>query len=245
MKVEIVIPAYNPGPFLSEAIESCLKQSYKNYSITVIDDCSSENVEGVIKLYPGVKLLKTDKNSGPSAARNLGIKNSKADLISFLDSDDIMAPEKLFYSVEEFKKDPSIGMTCGNYKIIYNRSRMMRPFYSRPIKISYPLMMRQNFVASGSTTVRRDVLEDVGLFDESLWISEDYDLWLRIAEKYSIKYIHRVLYYYSVIKNGGSLTNSQDSIDIGKKNNEIIRRASKARMLKNEYNKIKKQKNSD
>ena len=240
MKVEIIIPAYNPGPFLAEAIESCLRQSYKQYSITVIDDCSTENIEGVTSLYPGIKLLRTDRNSGPSAARNLGIKSSNADLISFLDSDDIMAPEKLFYSVQEFEKDDSIGMTCGNYKILYNRSRMMRPFYNRPIKINYPLMLRQNFVASGSATVRRSVFDDVGFFDETLWISEDYDMWLRIIEKHSIKYIHRVLYYYSVIKNGGSLTNSSNSVDIGKKNNEKIRKASKARMLKHEYNKIKK-----
>lgn len=237
MKVEIIIPAYNPGPYLRDAIESCLNQTYKDYSITVIDDCSSENIEGIIKLYPGVNLIKTDKNSGPSAARNLAIKQSSADLISLLDADDIMAREKLFYSVKEFEA-ADIGMTCGNYKILYNRSRMMRPFYSRPIKISYPLMMRQNFVASGSTTIRRDVFDDVGFFDESLWISEDYDMWLRIAEKYSIKYIHRILYYYSVIKNGGSLTNSENSIDVGKKNNEKIRAASRARMLRHEYNKI-------
>lgn len=237
MKVEIIIPAYNPGPYLKDAIESCLNQSYKNYSITVIDDCSSENIEGIVKLYPEVNLIKTEKNSGPSAARNLAIKQSRADLISLLDADDIMAREKLFYSVKEFEA-ADIGMTCGNYKILYNRSRMMGPFYSRPIKISYPLMMRQNFVASGSATIRRDVFDDVGFFDESLWISEDYDMWLRIAEKYSIKYIHRVLYYYSVIKNGGSLTNSENSIDVGKKNNEKIRAASRARMLRHEYNKI-------
>lgn len=239
MKVEIIIPAYNPGPYLKDAIESCLNQSYKNYSITVIDDCSSENIEGIVKLYPGVNLIKTEKNSGPSAARNLAIKQSKADLISLLDADDIMAREKLFYSVKEFET-ADIGMTCGNYKIIYNRSKLMNQFYSRPIKISYPLMMRQNFVASGSTTIRRDVFNDVGFFDESLWISEDYDMWLRIAEKYSIKYIHRVLYYYSVIKNGGSLTNSSNSEDLGRANNRKIRAASKARMLEREYNKIKK-----
>lgn len=240
MKVEIIIPAYNPGGYLQDAIESCLRQSYKNFSITVVDDCSTENIEGVIALYPGVRLLRTAKNSGPSAARNIGIKSTDADLVSFLDADDIMAPEKLFYSVKELEKDPSIGMTCGNYKILYNRSRMMRPFYSRPIKISYPLMLRQNFVASGSTTVRRSVFDDVGFFDESLWISEDYDMWLRIIEKYDAKYIHRILYYYSVIKSGGSLTNSSNSIEIGKKNNEKIRKASKARTLKREYNKVKK-----
>jgi len=238
MKVEIIIPAYNPGPYLKDAIESCLNQSYKDYSITVIDDCSSQNIEGITKLYPKVKLIKTDKNSGPSAARNLGIKSTDAELISLLDADDIMERDKLYYSVREFD-NPDIGMTCGNYQILYNRNRLMKPFYSRPLKISYPLIMRQNFIASGSVTIRKDILDDVGLFDESLWISEDYDMWLRIAEKYSIKYIHKTLYYYSVIKNGGSLTNSSNSEDLGRANNEKIRAASKARMLEYEYNKNK------
>jgi glycosyltransferase involved in cell wall biosynthesis len=240
MKVEIIIPAYNPGPYLKQAIESCLQQSYKNFSITVIDDCSTENVSAITKLYPKVKLLKTEQNSGPSAARNLGIKSTDADLISLLDADDIMAKEKLYYSVEEFRKDGDIAMTCGNYKIIYNRTKMMRPFYSRPIKINYPLMYRQNLVASGSTTIKREVFDDVGFFDESLWISEDYDMWLRVVEKYPIKYIHKVLYYYSVIKNGGSLTNSENSVHAGRVNNEIIRMASKVRVLKHEFSKFEK-----
>lgn len=229
-KVDIVIPAYNPGAYLKDAIESVLSQTYKDYNLFVIDDCSTENIENITRFYPSVNLLKTDKNSGPSAARNLGIKAGSAEFISFLDSDDIMHKEKLEKSISVLEKKPEVGMTCGNYRIVYNRKALLKPFYKNPVKIDHKLLMRQNFVASGSTTVRRSVLDEVGLFDESLWISEDYDLWVRISEKYKIEYIHDILYYYSVFPSMGSLTNKPESSEVGRKNNLLIRKRSIERM---------------
>ena len=69
--------------------------------------------------------------------------------------------------------------------------------------------MMQNFVASGSATIKREVLNDVGLFNEEYWIAEDYDMWIRISERYSIEYIHQILYYYSIIPRGDSLTQQE------------------------------------
>ena len=231
-KVDVIIPAYNPGAYLRDAIESVLSQTYKNFELFVVDDCSTENIESITKFYPSIKLLRTEKNSGPSAARNLGIKSGESEFVSFLDSDDIMHKQKLEKSIKALEKDASIGMTCGNYRIVYNREVLLKPFYRKPVNIDHKLLMRQNFVASGSTTVRRSVLEDIGLFDESFWISEDYDLWIRISEKYKIKYIHEILYYYSVFPSMGSLTNRPESSDVGRKNNLIIRKRSAERVKK-------------
>ena len=75
---------------------------------------------------------------------------------------------------------------------------------------NYDLMMKQNFVASGSTTVKKSVFDDIGLFNEEYWIAEDYDMWVRISEKYKIKYIHEVLYYYSIVSGDSSLTQRAD-----------------------------------
>lgn len=236
-KIDIIIPAYNPGPYLRDALNSVFCQTYKNFEVFVIDDCSTQNIDSIVRSYPNVNLLKTDKNSGPSAARNLGIKMGNSEFISFLDSDDIMDNKKLERTMAAFEREPYIGMVCGNYRVIYNRRNIKKPFYSNPIDITYNRMLRQNFVASGSTTLKRSVLDDVGLFDESLWISEDYDLWLRVSEKYKIKYLHEVLYYYSIIPNNGSLTNSDNSKSLGKKNNELIRARSISRMKNAKYKK--------
>jgi len=210
MWVDIVMPAYNPGKEFVDAIRSCLNQSYKKYSIIVVDDHSSVDVKKLLWDFPSVKYIRNDKNLGPAGARNVGIKESKAEYISFLDADDIMHKDKLKVSMDMFSKDKDIGMVCGNYKVMMNRRKLSEPFYKKPIKISHALLMRQNFIASGSVTVKRSVFDDVGLFDETLWIAEDYDMWVRISEKHNIEYLHKILYYYSVIPEGNSLTQRSD-----------------------------------
>ena len=230
MLVDIIIPAYNPGAYLKDALNSCIAQKYKNYTVTVIDDNSSEDVKAITDKFPNVNYIRNDKNLGPGGARNVGIRNTSGELISMLDADDIMHPRKLELSVGEFRKSEEIGMTCGNYRILVNRSKMMRPFYRRPINIDYDLLMKQNYVASGSVTMRRSAIENVGLFDEKYWISEDYDMWLRISEKYPVKYIDNILYYYSVIPKGDSLTQRDDIQKNHIKNIEEIRERSKERM---------------
>ena len=228
--VDVIIPAYNPGRYLRDSIESVLSQTYKDFSIIVIDDCSTQSIKPIVDSYDNTVYYRTDRNLGPAGARNLAIKNSSAEFISLLDADDLMHKDKLRLSIEELRKDSGVGMTCGNYRVVRNRKDLMRPFYSRPIDINYSMLMRQNFVASGSTTIRRDVFEKVGLFDELYRISEDYDMWVRIAESFRIKYIHNVLYYYSVIPSEGSLTNMADSKATGERNSKLIRAASRKRM---------------
>ena len=229
-RVDIIIPAYNPGEYIHDALRSAFGQSFDDIGVIVVDDCSDNSLESLASLYPGIKYYRTSKNSGVSAARNLAITNSSAEFISLLDADDIMHRDKIKESLSVLDSQKNIGMTCGNYRVIYNRKKLCRPFYSKNINITYPLLMRQNFVASGSTTIRRSVLDDVGAFDESLWISEDYDMWLRISEKYKIKYINKVLYYYSVIPDSESLTNRFDSKSAGEKNSSLIRGRSRDRV---------------
>jgi glycosyltransferase involved in cell wall biosynthesis len=209
MKVDIVIPTHNPNAYIFEAIDSCLAQSYKNITINIVDDASENKIDFVKKKYPKLNYLRLEQNSGPAAARNFGIKNTSGDLVSFLDDDDIMNQDKIFYSVEEFKQNKDIGMTCGNYQIFAN-GRLMKPFYPMSIKVNHQSLMKINLVASGSTTVRRDVLKEIGGFNEKYWIGEDYATWLHISELYPIKYIHKVLYFYRIVRGSNRLTQRED-----------------------------------
>lgn len=229
MKVDIIMPTYNPKSYIVEAIDSCLNQSYKDYKLTVVDDCSTSDISGLKKRYPQVNFIKTPENVGPGGARNYGISMTTAPLISFLDDDDIMNQEKLFSSVHAMINNPELGMVCGNYKILVN-GRVRPQFYPQKIIINHAKLMSQNFVASGSTTIRRDVFNKIGPFNEKYWIAEDYDYWLRISELYPIEYIHKVMYYYRIIPNGGSLTQRSDIQLKHAENIKEIRKASIDRM---------------
>lgn len=229
--VDVIIPAYNPGVFLDEAIRSALAQSYDKVNIIVVDDNSREDVEKITKKYKNITYIRNNKTLGPAASRNIAIEASDAPYISLLDADDIWCRNKLRRSMSAFKVNPDIGMTCGNYKMLINRKKLLKPFYKSPIKVSWNKLINQNFVASGTTTIRRDVMEQIGGFDESLWVSEDYKAWLTISEEYPIHYIHDVLYYYSWIKKeGSSLTKRADIMAKQDSNIAKIRAESRRRM---------------
>lgn len=234
MLVDIIIPAYNPGSYVLEAVNSCYAQSYSDIRVTVIDDCSTQDLEfkALKQKFPKINLLRTPTNGGPAAARNHGILHTDGALISFLDADDIMARDKILYSVKEFEINQDLGMTCGNYQILINRHKLRTPFYKSAPIINWQTLMRKNLVASGSVTVRRRALEDVGLFDERFWIGEDAELWLRLSEKYSIKYIPKVLYIYSICPGNQSLTQRDDIQKNHLKNLEIMRKESQERITK-------------
>ncbi|NQY07253.1 MAG: glycosyltransferase family 2 protein, partial [Flavobacteriaceae bacterium] len=107
----IIIPAYNPGKYLASAIKSCLNQRYKNYTITVVDDNSTEDLKETLRRYPSVNYIRNEENIGPGASRNVGIRATNGDLVSLLDADDIMHSRKLKETIKAFKKKPNIGMT--------------------------------------------------------------------------------------------------------------------------------------
>tara|TARA_B100001287_G_C22624912_1_gene502002 strand:+ start:33 stop:767 length:735 start_codon:yes stop_codon:yes gene_type:complete len=212
-KVDVIIPVYNSKEYLEEALTSCVNQIFKDFTVYVIDDNSTENIKDVVDMFSkklDIVYIKNPKNMGPAASRNVGIKKGSADFISFLDSDDIWTTQKLSLSIKEFRDNPQIGMTCGNYRVWSERKILNKNFYKFPVNVNFETLKKVNYVASGSVTVKRSVIEDVGLFNEDYKVAEDYDLWVRISKKYKIKYIHRVLYHYSWISDGNSLTKRSD-----------------------------------
>lgn len=228
MSVDLIVPAYH-GHYLHETLTSCMQQSYRDYQVTVVDNNSPNDIKSICDQFPRVNYIRSPENNGPSGARNFGIQHTSRPYISFIDDDDVLHQDKLLYSMREFKRNPRLGMTCGNYKILVN-GRLRSQFYKQSINIDHNALMRINYVASGSTTVKREVFQDVGLFNEDYWIAEDYDMWVRIAEKYPIKYIHKVLYYYRIIPGSKSLTQRNDIQACHESNIIAIKKASRERL---------------
>lgn len=233
--ISVIIPTYNRAHYICEAIDSALAQTYKNIEIIVVDDGSTDNTKDIIhQLYNSKVTYILQKNAGPSSARNNGIKHSKGDLIAFLDSDDVWLPEKLEKQVKLIDQSHDIGLVaCGIYKIDSDKNIVGNPVINRNYnsKRSFlkELMIHNIITGGGSNSlIRRECFERVGLFDENLWIGEDWNLWLRIAKQYEVRFVEEPLIKYRIHGNNlhKDLTKAEDSM---KKN--VLRNTNKYQLI--------------
>jgi glycosyltransferase involved in cell wall biosynthesis len=198
--ISVVIPTHNRRGLLARALDSVLSQTAKADEILVVDDGSSDGTERfVAETYPRVRLLRQE-NLGVSAARNAGIRAARGELIAFLDSDDEWLPRKLERQLEAMKASPDRPL-CHTDEIWIRRGRRVNPmkkhrkFGGWIFERSLPLCV----ISPSSVVVERRLLDDVGLFDESLPACEDYDLWLRICCRSPVLFIDEPL----IVKHGG------------------------------------------
>jgi glycosyltransferase involved in cell wall biosynthesis len=197
-KVSVITTTYNRAHYVREAIDSALAQTYPNVEIIVVDDGSTDETQAVLKGYGDKISHFYQNNQGLSAARNLGIKNSSGEYLAFLDDDDIWLPEKLELQVAYMEAHPEVGMVHADMFVLSERSGDSRPRkreFSRPIPSGYvlPELIQRNFILVCTALVRRSCLDTAGLFDPELRAAEDYNLWLRIARRFSITYMDRPL----------------------------------------------------
>jgi glycosyltransferase involved in cell wall biosynthesis len=186
--VSVIIPTYNRELFIAEAIESALAQTYRNTEIIVVDDGSTDRTAEIVDAYrDSVRYYRQD-NKGPAAARNLGIHLSNGQYIAFLDSDDRWLPEKLSMQMELMHKNPSAGMIgCGEHCIDARGNRYWTGYASPQVSIK-ELMIRCTAMGGASRAlVRRECFDVVGLFDESLLLNQDWDMWLKIGKRFEIR----------------------------------------------------------
>lgn len=200
--IDIIIPVYNPGPFLELCVESCLSQLYLGkYKITIIDDGSTEVLPKTWGKRVGIdiEMIRSEENKGAAYARNVGIKHTTGDLIVFQDADDMMTPDRLAITVEHFQNNPSTVMVCGNWRWEVDGVMEENPRFLEPHPIIDQVALLFDFpVVCSTVSLRRKVLEKTGLFNESYEIGEDYDLWARVLEHYpnQVQYIHKELLYH-------------------------------------------------
>ncbi len=186
--VSVIIPTFNYGRYLSRAIESVLAQTYTNIEIIVVDDGSTDDTKEIVHKYndPMISYIRHEHNYGLSIARNSGIKIAKGDYLAFLDSDDFWLPEKLHLQMEIFRDSPaSLGLVYTAADVFDECtgkiSKMPAPSYRGQVLSS---LLFENRLGGGSSSVliKRVCFDSVGVFDPSLMVYEDWDMWLRISE---------------------------------------------------------------
>ena len=200
ISVSIIIPTFNRGWTLKTAIDSVLAQSFDNYELIVVDDGSSDNTPNLIATYAEQITCIQQKNRGVSAARNTGIRASHGSLIAFLDSDDYWLPDKLAIQTAFFDANPEATI-CQTEEIWVRNGLRVNPKkkHTKPSGNIFEHSLSLCLVSPSAVMLRRELFDDVGLFDETLPACEDYDMWLRISCRYPVHLIDTPL----IIKNGG------------------------------------------
>ena len=183
----MIIPCWNRKQIVSRAIQSVLNQSLAAAEIIVVDDGSDDGTaEMVGQRFPQVTLLR-QSNKGVSAARNAGIKQAQHQWIALLDSDDEWLPDKLSTQLNALQQQPDRRI-CHIDEIWVRRGKRVNPMqkHAKPDGWIFEQCLPLCCVSPSSVLLHRSILDDVGLFDESLPACEDYDLWLRIFRKYPV-----------------------------------------------------------
>ena len=192
--VSVIIPTHNRASALRRAVQSVLGQAFSDYEVIVVDDGSTDDTSDVIAGFgPRVQYVRQE-SKGPSAARNLGIRRSTGRYVAFLDDDDEFLPGKLEVQAAFMEDAPDFGMTYSAVEAVDESGRVVPDYY--PTSLSgwiYRDIVFGCSIATPTVMIRREVLSDVGPFDEKMRIGEDMDLWRRVSRRYPIGLIRQPL----------------------------------------------------
>lgn len=208
--VSVIIPAYNVSAFIADAVRSALEQTVQDHEVIVVNDGSRDTAELETALGPFRNRITylVQENRGPSATRNLGIRSARGQYIAMLDADDMWLPYYLEDQLGRAAADPAADVLYGDAEIfgdVPQAGRRFMEFSPSDGEVTFESLVTQRCNVMISALVRRSMLERVGMFDESLRSSEDFELWLRVAHAGGrFNYTRRVLARYR--KRSGSLT---------------------------------------
>ena len=203
--VSIIMPSYNTAPFIAESIRSVQAQTYGDWELLIVDDCSNDHTDEIVKPYLAderIRYLKNEKNSGAAVSRNRALREAKGKWIAFLDSDDLWAPEKLEKQIAFMEKN-GYHFSYTNYNEINEKSQPLGRAVTGPKRITKSGMY--NYCWPGCLTVMYD-REHVGLIQiADIKKNNDYAMWLKVCHKADCYLLSETLAQYR--KRQGSISN--------------------------------------
>lgn len=201
--ISIIMPSYNTANYISESINSVIRQTYKNWELIIVDDCSTDNTDEIINKFlkdERIKYLKNEKNSGAAISRNKALREAKGRWIAFLDSDDLWVQEKLEKQIN-FMEENNYIFTYTDYRINLNGKWL--PYINTGPDIVNKRKI-YDYCYFSTITVMYDQTK-IGLIQiEDLKKHNDYAMWLKIIEKSNCYRLSECLSYY--IKHENSIS---------------------------------------
>lgn len=206
--VSIIMPSYNTAKFIEHTINSVLAQTYKNWELIIVDDCSTDNTDEIVGQFlidKRIKFLKNERNSGAAISRNRALREAKGKWIAFLDSDDLWKPEKLMWQIK-FMKKHGYHFSYTNYSEIDERGKSNGITVTGPKRITKTGMF--NYCWPGCLTVMYD-RDYVGLIQiADIKKNNDYAMWLKVCQKADCFLLNRCLARYRKGRKGSVSTHS-------------------------------------
>ena len=194
-RVSVILPSYNRSQSVGLAVESVLKQSFRDFELCVVDDGSEDDTVEILDSIPGsFNTLRLKKNAGVSHARNCGIRSTDSEWVAFLDSDDVWHHQKLEKQIDTTLERPKHLLHFTDEIWIRNGKRINPKLrhQKREGWIFQP-SLELCLMAPSTVMLKRELLEQCGLFDEELPVCEDYDLWLRITAHHQVSFLNEAL----------------------------------------------------
>ena len=225
--VSVVLPVWNAERYLAGAIESVLAQSFADFELLIVDDGSTDGSGASIRRYRDhrIRHIENDKNLGVTRSLNLALERARGRYVARMDADDLCAPERLERQVAFLDAHRDVALVA-------SRARWIDAHGTEIGVIDTPVdgetlcrrLRRRNCIVHGSVMIRSEVVREVGGYDESMERAEDYDLWLRLAERHRIAVLPDLLYSWREHAGGVGLRHLEQQLQVAERARLAARR---------------------
>ncbi|HWI18400.1 MAG TPA: glycosyltransferase [Vicinamibacterales bacterium] len=219
--VSVIIPAYNAEAFIADTIRSVLAQTYQDFEIIVVDDGSKDGTVAALEPFNGSVRVHTQANGGVAKARNTGASLATGAFIAFLDADDLWLPQKLERQLQHASAPMTFTdrLNIGDRGDLPELQSLVTPMHGGDVFVR--LLREGNFITNTSVMMRRALFDKMGGFYTGLNGTEDWDLWIRIAERHEVGFVPEPLVKYRF--HGGGI--SRNFMRMGRERVLVIERA--------------------
>ena len=197
--VSIVMPSFNMASYIAESIRSVLNQTYTNWELIIVDDCSTDNTAEIVSSFNDsrIRYFKNEKNSGAAISRNLAFREARGEYVAFLDSDDLWREDKLEKQIH-FMESNNYSFTYTNYERIDDNGNRIGVFCTGPKIVTKTKMYRYCYLGCLTVMYKRKDFLDLQISD--IKKNNDYAIWLRICKTFDCYLLEENLGYYRVRK---------------------------------------------
>ena len=214
--VSILLTCYNHIRYLPACVEGVRKQSFRGFEIVAIDDGSTDGTREWLSQQPDIRCIFNPKNLGTYETLNIGLRETQSEFVAVLNDDDLWEPEKLARQVELLEANPKVGLVHTGGSFIDGEGRRQS---GNPLGFAFPTfetgdvllsLVYENKVIASAALIRRECFEKLGEFNPDYFGSGDWEMWVRIAERYDFGFVDEPLTHYRV--HGANASHKLDRI---------------------------------